>query len=77
MGQLIDCNETDIKDKPNLKKIYKDTLLYNDRIFKLYSGLTTESKAKYRWKYFSKDEKNYRQDNQNFVEAELFSFKRK
>ena len=26
LGQIIDCNETDIKGYPNLKKIDKDTL---------------------------------------------------
>ena len=56
-GKIIDDKETDLNGNPILKKIDKDTLLYNGRIFKLYSGLTTETKETYRCQYYRKDEK--------------------
>ena len=73
LGQIIDINELDIKGKPVFKKLEDGKIIYNSRVFILYPGISTNTKATFRCKFYRKDEKNCKkQGNQNFVKVQLY-----
>jgi len=57
LGQIIDINELDIKGKPVFKKLEDGNIIYNGRVFILYPGISTNTKATFRCKFYRKDEK--------------------
>ena len=57
LGQIIDINELDKKGEPIFKKLEDSSIIYNGRLFILYPGISMNTKATYRCKFYRKNEK--------------------